>query len=398
MNAWLSILRDRAVVRASAAAIFLYGFSGAATAPYQSVIGIRELGLSDAAYAAVALVGAVFQVLIAVGTGYLSDRAQSYRTPLIVMASFGFVGYGMVWLYPSQATFAIALIGPLAMFHATNSLLFGNVRAQTSDFAPAEAAIANALMRMMISLSWVLVPGIVGLYLARRESMIDAYGIAALVGLACVLTILFGVKARAAPAQATGPRPAMLPDLISVLSWGMGLRIAGVALITQVLTVNATVLPLIVTGRANGAASDIGFLVGLVAVLEVIFMIAWASAVRHIHLTTALAISALLYLAYLTAIAMASAPWHVYAASVVAGIAAAGIISLPISYLLDLISNRPGLSASLIAVNMFLGAALGSGIFALGTAVGGYGTASVMGGIAGVAGAALLLALERRSP
>ncbi|RYH04486.1 MFS transporter [Salipiger sp. IMCC34102] len=401
MNAWLSILRDRAVVRASAAAIFLYGFAGAATSPYQSVIGIRELGLSDAAYAAVALVGAVFQVLIAVGTGYLSDRAQSYRTPLIVMASFGFVGYGMVWLYPSQATFAIALIGPLALFHATNSLLFGNVRAQTSDFAPDEAAIANALMRMMISLSWVLVPGIVGLYLARRESMIDAYGIAALVGLACVLTILLGVKSdtepKAGPAQAPGPRPAMLPDLISVLSWGMTLRIAGIALITQVLTVNATVLPLIVTGRANGAASDIGFLVGLVAVLEVIFMIAWASAVRRIHLTTALAISALLYLVYLAAIAMASAPWHVYAASVVAGIAAAGIISLPISYLLDLIANRPGLSASLIAVNMFLGAALGSGIFALGTAVGGYGTASVLGGIAGVAGAALLLALERRT-
>jgi predicted MFS family arabinose efflux permease len=82
---------------------------------------------------------------------------------------------------------------------------------------------------------------------------------------------------------------------------------------------------------------------------------------------------------------------------VVAGIAAAGIISLPISYLLDLIRNRPGLSASLIAVNMFLGAALGSAIFALGTAIAGYGTASVLGGVAGVAGAALLIVMERRT-
>ncbi|UTH46693.1 MFS transporter [Loktanella salsilacus] len=397
MSAWFSILRDHAVVRASAVAIFLYGFAAAATSPYQAVIGIRELGLSDPTYAVLGLTAAVFQVLVAVGTGYLSDRTQSYRTPLIVMSSFGLIGYGMVWMYPSPLTFAVAHIGPLALFHATNSLLFGNVRAQTSDFTSDEAAIANALMRMMISLAWVLVPGIVGVFLAYRGNMFDAYAIAAILAACVLLTIIFGVKADARPPQPYGPRTAVLPDLISVLSGGMALRILGVALITQVLTVNATVLPLIVTGRANGVASDIGFLVGLVAVLEVIFMIIWAILVRRIHLTTALAISAALYLAYLIAIAGATVPWHVYAASVVAGIAAAGIISLPISYLLDLIRNRPGLSASLIAVNMFLGAALGSAIFALGTAIAGYGTASVLGGVAGVAGAALLIVMERRT-
>ena len=184
----------------------------------------------------------------------------------------------------------------------------------------------------------------------------------------------------------------------AVLSRGMILRIAGVALVTQVLTVNATVLPLIITGRANGAASDIGFLVGLVALLEVIFMIFWVSALRYMRLTTALAISAVLYLVYLSAIAAATAPWHVYAASVIAGISAAGIISLPISYLLDLIRNRPGLSASLIAVNMFLGAALGSGVFALGAALSGYGLASVLSGGAGVIGALMLVYLERQRP
>ena len=47
MRLWFDILRRHRVVRASAAAIFLYGVAGAATSPYQSVIGIRELGLSD---------------------------------------------------------------------------------------------------------------------------------------------------------------------------------------------------------------------------------------------------------------------------------------------------------------------------------------------------------------
>ncbi|MFD1911147.1 hypothetical protein [Halodurantibacterium flavum] len=396
MTAWFSILRDHAVVRTSAAAIFLYGFAGAATSPYQAVIGIRELGLSDLTYALLSLVAAIAHVLIAVASGYLSDRYQSYRLPLILVSSFGMIGFGAIWLNPTPLTFAIATVGPLALFHATNSLLFGNVRAKTDSFDPAEAAIANALMRMMVSLSWVLVPGIVGLILARHDSMITAYLIAAVFAAGCLATILFGMERDTRMPLPSGPRIAALPDLIGVLSSGMILRIAGVALITQVLTVNATVLPLIVTGRANGAASDIGFLVGLVALLEVIFMFFWAYAVRYMHLTTALAVSAMLYLAYLSAIAMATAPWHVYAASVIAGISAAGIISLPISYLLDLIRNRPGLSASLIAVNMFLGAALGSAVFALGAAISGYGLASVLGGIAGVAGAAMLVYLDRR--
>ena len=59
MRLWPEILRRHRVVRASAAAIFLYGVAGAATSPYQSVIGIRELGLSDNAYAAIALAASV---------------------------------------------------------------------------------------------------------------------------------------------------------------------------------------------------------------------------------------------------------------------------------------------------------------------------------------------------
>lgn len=47
----------------------------------------------------------------------------------------------------------------------------------------------------------------------------------------------------------------------------------GVALISQMLHINSTVLPLIVTGSAQGRAEDVGFLVGLVAVLEVVFMV-----------------------------------------------------------------------------------------------------------------------------
>jgi len=421
MRAYGTILRRHRVVRASAAAIFLYGFAGAATSPYQAVIGIRELGLSDHAYALIALAASVANVILSISIGLLSDRFRSYRRPLIVTSAFGILGYGAIWAYPSPVTFALAMVGPLAVFHATNSMLFGNVRAHSDRFSADEAGVVTALMRMMISLSWVLVPGAVGIALAGRQSMIGSYLIATMMAGACLATILLWLEpdhrptpetlpeggtgtARVAPTAGRADRPAQvrlarpaLGDLGQILAPGILARIVGVALISQVLHVNAAVLPLIVTGRAGGLSEDIGFIVGMVALLEVIFMFLWAHLARGMRLTTALIITSSLYFLYLTGLAAASAPWQPYAVSVIAGFAAAGIISLPIGYLLDLIRDRPGLSASLIAVNMFLGGALGAGVFALGTSVGGYSAAALISGIGGILGALLLVVLERKS-
>lgn len=409
MGPWLDILRRHRVVRASAAAIFLYGFAGAATSPYQSLIAIRELGMSDSAYAALSLASSLAYVGMAVAVGMISDRYRSYRRPLIFVTGFGILGYGMVWAFPSVPTFALATLLPLALFHSTNSMLFGNVRAASDRFDPEEARISNALMRMMISLSWVVMPGAVGLMLAGRQSMIAAYLIAALVAASILLVVTFWLEPETPPkavaeilpegelAPRPVARPAALQDLALVLQPGLLLRVLGVALISQMLHINSAVLPLIVTGTAHGQPEDVGFLVGLVAVLEVIFMIFWARATRSLALTHALLICAVLYLGYLAGISLANAPWQVYLASLLAGFAAAGMISLPISYLLDLIKDRPGLSASLIAVNMFAGGGLSAGVFALGTSFGGYGTAAILSGFAGCAGAALLLGLERKA-
>lgn len=424
MGPWLAILRRHRVVRASAAAIFLYGFAGAATSPYQSVLGIRELGLSDGQYAAIAFAASVANVVMAIAIGALSDRFHSYRRPLIFVASFGIIGYAMIWAAPSAWVFAVATVGPLALFHATNSMLFGNVRAQSDRFDPDEARIVNALMRMAISLSWVLVPGAIGLLLAGRDSMIAAWAIAALLAAACLATIVFWLEpdtpprrdtrlerqpqggtgtARVAPTAGRSDRPAqprlpvsVLGDLAQVLRPRLMASILGVALITQVLHVNGAVLPLIITGQAHGTPEDVGIAVGMVAALEVAFMFAWTWALRYLHLTTALAISTLIYMGYLLGIALAETPGQIFAASVLAGVGAAGIISIPISYLLDLIADRPGLSASLIAVNVFIAGAIGAAIFALGTALQGYPAAAILSGLAGLAGAGLLFAQEKR--
>lgn len=379
-------------MRGSAAAIFLYGIAGAATSPYQSLIAIRELGMGDNAYAALTLAASLANVALAIGVGLISDRFQSYRRPLIFVTGVGVVGYSVIWFSPSVASFTLATIGPLALFHATNSMLFGNVSAHTARFTPEEARIANAVMRIMISLAWVLVPGVVAILLVGQSSMIFAYLIAAILAFGCLLTVTFWLEKDQPRLRVQNLE---VHDLRKTASRGLLTRLLGVALISQTLHINSAVLPLLVTGPAGGKIEDVGFLVGMVALLEVIFMLFWTWASLRLKLTHALMICAVLYLGYLAGLAMATAPWQVYIASIVAGFAAAGMVSLPIGYLLALIKNRPGLAASLLAVNVFAGGALSAAIFAFATSIGSYGTAAMISGLAGCLGAALLLRLER---
>lgn len=395
MASTFALLRADPAIRAGAIGIFLYGFAAATTSPYQSVIGIRELGLSDRAYSALILAAAAVNVAASIGIGILSDRIGRYRWPMILAAAAGVAGYGMVWAIGTGWAFVLASLGPLTVFHALNSLFFAATRRHSGGLDRDDAAAVSSMMRAMISLAWILVPGLVGLALAEAGSMLPAYLIAALLSLA-VLAVgawLMPPDPRMDPATAP-PRLSLAATLGLLANRPVLLRVLGVALISSVLHVNAAVMPLITTGRAGGSVADVGYAVGFVALLEVVFIFVWTQVARRIAPISALAAGMAIYMVYLAALSRATAPWHIYAASVAGGIGAAAIISLPLAYLLELIADRPGLSASLIAINVFLGGAIGSGLFALGTALGGYGAVALLGATGGIAGALGLMALE----
>lgn len=391
MSPFLALLRRHPVARTCSAAILLYGFAGAATGPYLPVVAIRELGMSNRAYSAAIFAAAVASVLASIGLGLIADRRATYRRPMMIGTAIGAAGYAAVWLWPSPGVLAAVMIGPLAAYNAAGSLIFAKLRSHAADFTAQEAETAGALLRMMISVAWVLVPGAVGLALSGAPSLLPAFALAA--GAAGAGLALIALRLPADRPGGTGPAPAGPRDLLRLVTPGLALRILGVALVSSVLHVNAAVLPLIVTGQAGGDVADVGVIAGYVALLEVVFIFVWARFSRHLSMGAALVLAMALYLAYLATLAAAPGMGAVHAASVLGGIAAAAIISLPIPYLLDLIEGRPGLSAALLAVNQFVAAGIGAGLFAIGTAIGGYPAAAVLGGVAGLAGAVLLLGI-----
>lgn len=382
-------------LRTSALAIFFFGTTGAATSPYQSLIGIQELGLSNSGYAALMFAAAIINVSASVMMGILADRMGDYRTSILYVSLFGIAGFGIVYVFANVPAFVVSGLLLLPVFGALNSLIFANARASSRALSAAQMIGVNSTIRAAISLSWILMPGIVGIMLAGSSSMLPAYLIATLAAVICFLLGAFFLPI-APRLEITGgeARSKFLASLGEVLQPRVLLRVLAIALICSMLHINDAVRPLIVTGKAHGNVADLGIIVGIVAGLEIIFILVWGKVETWVKPVRALALGAALYAVYLVLQGLATERWHVYAQTIISGIAAAAIISLPITYLQDLIADRPGLGSSLIAVNIFLSAGLSAAIFALGTWISDYSFASILGAGIGGFGIILLLVLE----
>lgn len=386
-------------LRLSAIGIFVFGFTGAATAPYLSLIGIRELGLSDAAFSGLSFIAALVNVSASISMGILSDRLGHHKIPILAACISGMLGYGVVYLFPSIWTFALALLIPIPIYGALNSLIFAYVRASCAGMTARDLIAVNSAVRAAISLSWVLVPGIVGYAFAGRASMLPAFLLASL---ACVFCfILFAKNMREDSRSRTErrePAYAFLASIRHLGSTAIWPYVLAIALISSTLHVNGIVLPLVVTGKAGGQAADVGAIVGIVALLEIVFIFFWGWIETKTSAAVAIAASALLYCIYMVMLGLADNPTTVYLLTPLSGLGAAGIISLPITYLQNLISRRAGLGSSLIAVNIFLAGGLSSLLFSLGTAISNYSHTAILSAFAGLCGVALLGFLHKRPP
>ncbi len=276
-------------------AIVLFGFSGAATSPYQSVVGITELGLSDGLYSALIFAAALVNVALSVTIGIVADRVGNYRTLMLAVILCGVAGYGAVYLLPTKLSFVLAALILLPAYGALNPLLFAYVRTAAKDMGGRHAAAVNSAIRAAISLSWVLVPGLVGLVLSAHGSMLPAYLLASLGCLANFVLVLRRLPPKAAVDQALGKRLSFLASFGEILSLRVVLRLLAIALISSTLHVNAAVLPLIVTGAVGGDVGDIGIIVGIVALLEVIFILVWGRIQDSLSHINALALGTAIY-------------------------------------------------------------------------------------------------------
>lgn len=377
--------------------IFVQGCAYGATLPYLGVTAIGALGMSDQAYSALTVVASIMTVTISVSLGILSDGMADRRRMIALLAVAGTIGYGAIFLFPSIPVFVLATVLVIPFAQAVHSLLFASARIETAALSPRDAAAVNTVVRSFMSASWVVMPAILGLVLARSANMIGAWGAAAICTLLIAVASPVLLSPPTEPTKATGTNGIAFQEALrELVRADMLIRMIAMAAVTGTTRLATMIWPLILTLELGGSTRDVGFIAALIALIEIPFMLIAASLLKRVSLLALIIVSALLYGLHMVGFAFATAPWHFYALAVPGAATAAALLSLPITYFQDLFPTRPGLGTAFMPINSFLGNAVSAGTFALGAHVFGYSGTAWLGLVLAVFGVAGLLSVERR--
>ncbi len=392
MQTFLLCLRTPAI-RAAMFGLFLLGFTFASTKPYQSLLAIDEFAMSERSFSALMFGSAILSVLFSVALGNLADILNNRRTLALISATAGIIGFGSVYLVPNVLMFALSTLLIIPLSNSLYSTLFAGVRSVTNDMAKGEAAAVNSTVRSVFAASWILIPGAVSFALVNSESLTPSYLFACIASVAIFALIYWTFPSDTAQTKGNQSKKfSFFASLSDAMNPKVALGIVLVALQMSSHNLHAVLMPLILTKVAAGKITDVGLIAGSVAALEIPFMLAFGWAMRHFSTSKVLACGTAIFAVYMLLLSLASEPWQFYALMPVNAAGAAAILSIPMSYLQNLMPEKPGLGTSLLSISGAIGGGISAIAFAIGTSTMGYsGTALIGGALALLSSAAIWL-------
>ncbi|SOC10093.1 hypothetical protein SAMN05877831_10811 [Rhodobacter maris] len=384
-------------LRLAAVLLVLFGAHAATLAPYVSSLAVTRFGLSDRAFSGLLVAAACVAVSASVIFGIRADQRANRRQ--IALTAIGALTFGtaLVTLFPTTPVFVLAHALLLPISGAIFGQVFALARLAASTCPPEERPAVLSTLRALFALPWVVVLPIWSVVFRTGTPLTVVYP-ACLVfaGLMLALTWLFWPR-DGATAWADAP---------SGLSFRAALReISHPAVLVRVLalgTINgAVMLYMVVVGLVFAqipfrGPSDTALYAGIMAGLEVPFMLALPFVISRIRQTWLIFIGAVLYAIHLAGIPILAESPAVWALTLSGAIGGAIVLTQPMAYLQELMAERPGAGASLMALQKLAGDGVSAAVFAIGAALAGYGLAAFLGAGLSLLGAGLLVALDRR--
>lgn len=389
------ILRDP-TLRLIALAMLMLGALNASVYPYQSLVGIGTIGLSEPQFALVLILASVVAVTASVLLGIFGDQRAGRRRIALATAASGAVGIALMLAAPG----ALAMILCHGLLLPVASSLYGQLFALARLARSENGAMRDAItgtVRSAMSLSFLGMLVFWKFAFGAGVGVMAVY-VSALVAALCLTALLAlfwpkdggtawadppsGLNLRAAMAEMA--RPAIL---IRVLCLGAVAASGNLYMVLTTLIFDASPV------RDQG---DVALYVGMVAGWEVPFMLLLPRIAGRMTRQSLLAWGAGLYCVHLALLPVLADHWSVWGLTLLAGIGGTAIITLPITYYQDLLAHRPGTAGAMLAVQKLVADTMAAAAFALGTALGGFTLTAALGAAVALTGAAGLLWVDRR--
>lgn len=396
MSAIILCFRDPAL-RAAGLVLALQGAIACSFGPYFSTLAVNSFGFGDRGYAVLLALSSMVSVSASVIGGIRADQTANRRQVTLLAVLSLMLGTFLMTATPGRWVFALTA----ALLIPVSSITFGQVfalaRLAASRYPEDARDGIMAVIRALFAAPFVVVLPLWSLAFAAGSPVTAIFPVGLILSAVMLLAVLrlwpsdkavtwedrpSGLTFRAALAEMGRPRIAA--------------RVLALGAVTGASTLYMAIISLVMVAEVGRGTKDVALYVGLVAGLEVPFMLALPRFTRGIGRPTLILLGAALYALHVALLPVLAGSPLVWALIWPAAIGGALTLTVPIAYLQDLMADRPGAGASLMAVQRLAGDVIAASCFALGTALAGYGTVAVLGVAASLIGAAALWAADRR--
>jgi MFS transporter, SET family, sugar efflux transporter len=395
MSAIRLCLTDPAL-RAAGLVIALQGAISCSFAPYFSTLAVNAFGFGDAGYAVLLALASVVSVASAVVAGIRADQTANRRQVTLFAAAALTLGTFLLTVVPGPRVFALSV----AVLIPISSITFGQVFALARLAATRHPADQRdgimAVIRALFAAPFVVVLPLWSLAFAEDVAVTMIFPVALVLSVGLLLAVL-----RLWPEDAGAPwedRPSGLSFRAALTEMGrlpIAARLVALGAVIGVSTVYMAIVSLVMVPEVGRGTADVALYVGLVAGLEVPFMLLLPGLTQGWNRTGLIFCGTALYAVHVALLPVLAGSALVWLLVLPAAIGGAITLTVPIAYLQDLLSDRPGAGASLMAVQRLVGDVIAALCFAAGTAIAGYGTVALLGVAVSLIGALALWLADR---
>lgn len=392
------ILRDPALTLA-AVLLVLFGAHAATLAPYVSALAVTVFHLGDTAFAGLLVLSSLVAVSSSVGFGILADqRANRRAIALVTMASLA-LGTALVALTPRTPAFVLAHALFLPLSGSIFGQLFALARLATTTHPEADRPAILSTLRALFAAPWVVVLPIWSVVFGAGDVALTVIYPVCLVFALALLALTFAYWPRDGATRWPDPRSGLSfrGALGEIADPDVLMRVLALGTINGAVTLYLIVVGLVFAAIPTRGAGDTALYAGIMAGLEVPFMLALPLVLGRIRQTSLIWLGMALYAVHLAGIPLLATSPAVWVLTLFGAVGGAIVLTQPMAYLQDLLGARPGAGASLMALQKLVGDAICALTFAIGTALSGYGLVAMLGAGLGLIGAGLLWALDRKA-
>ncbi len=358
VNSW----NDR-LLRLAFLCIMLMGIAVAAINPFQSVIGIERLGFSNAAYALVTTVGALFSMLASVAVGIYTDQTGRYREFLMGCTAVGIVAASCVFFLPAKATFVLAHMVLFPIASTTFTQYFAMASLSAADNPKLDKDVSLSLVRAAFAGAFGLTPPVLAIAVAGGMDLLSVYGF-----VACINVFVLLLVARSWPRDQSALNKqsglGFFASLKEVSDPAVMIRLALVAIIIGVNALYNILLGLLILNNLGGSESDVGWFAGGVALVEAPVMLLAAAMLRKVTRSGMIFVGVIIYASFIAILASLPGIANAWIMIIPGGIGAGILLSVTVGYVQDLMAKRPGAGSALVSVSHFGGTMFAAGVFA----------------------------------